>query len=124
MSETSTEPTLFGLASIFNEWIAPAPGVDAVYLFGSRVRGDNRPDSDVDVRLYRERWGGDDATAKWWTEQNDEDFRALKARLPGRLEIHADPYGQDAADLFIRHCAEKALLVVGRVICIATPSTR
>jgi predicted nucleotidyltransferase len=39
------------LAEILAEWINPAPGIPAVYLFGSGVRGDHRPNSDVDVRL-------------------------------------------------------------------------
>jgi predicted nucleotidyltransferase len=43
---------LQALAEILAEWINPAPGIPAVYLFGSRVRGDHRPNSDVDVRLY------------------------------------------------------------------------
>jgi hypothetical protein len=34
----------------------PAPGVPAVYLFDSRVRGDHRPNSDVDVRLFLHEW--------------------------------------------------------------------
>src|SRR5439155_4441739 len=43
---------LEALAETLAEWISPAPGIPAVYLFGSRVRGDHRPDSDVDVRLH------------------------------------------------------------------------
>src|SRR5467141_1036155 len=47
------------LAEVLAGWIGPAPAVPAVYLFGSRVRGDRRPDSDVDVRLLgRTKRGG------------------------------------------------------------------
>ncbi|MBQ3627041.1 MAG: nucleotidyltransferase domain-containing protein, partial [Synergistaceae bacterium] len=33
--------------------IAEKRGVDKVYLFGSRARGDNRPDSDYDFIISR-----------------------------------------------------------------------
>jgi len=38
---------LQGLAETIARWVDPVPGIDAIYLFGSRVRGDHRPDSDV-----------------------------------------------------------------------------
>jgi Polymerase beta, Nucleotidyltransferase len=110
---------LSDLASVFDEWVAPAPGVPAVYLFGSRVRGDHRADSDVDVRLFLSEWSGDDATNRWWGEQNRSDFAALKARLPGRLEIHRDD--PDDADPAIRSGARSPVYVRGRVVCVWTP---
>lgn len=33
--------------------IAERYGVERVFLFGSRARGDNRPDSDIDLRIDR-----------------------------------------------------------------------
>jgi predicted nucleotidyltransferase len=47
---------LVALAEILADWVEPAPSVPAVYLFGSRVRGDHRHDSDVDVRLFLDEW--------------------------------------------------------------------
>jgi hypothetical protein len=35
---------LEALAEILAEWIDSAPAIPTVYLFGSRVRGDHRPD--------------------------------------------------------------------------------
>jgi predicted nucleotidyltransferase len=78
------------LASILADWADAAPGIPVVYLFGSRVRGDHRPDSDVDVQLYVDRWSADEVTTRWWMEQNDTDFATLKAKLPGPLAIHRE----------------------------------
>ena len=36
------------------------PGVQAVWIFGSRARGDERPDSDVDVAVLAEGAGAED----------------------------------------------------------------
>jgi predicted nucleotidyltransferase len=47
---------LEAFAKILAEWIDSAPAIPAVYLFGSSVRGDHRPDRDVDIRLYLDEW--------------------------------------------------------------------
>jgi predicted nucleotidyltransferase len=79
------------LAEILAEWAAPAPGVN-VYLFGSRVRGDHKPGSDVDVRLYPEEWPHDASQriVQWWTHQNETEFADLEKRLPGPLHLGRD----------------------------------
>ena len=81
---------LQALARIVTKWVDEVPGVPAVYLFGSRVRGDHRPDSDVDIRVYLRDWVTDSATAIWWLQQNQTDFSDLKAQLPGPLSIHRE----------------------------------
>jgi predicted nucleotidyltransferase len=70
---------------ILAEWIEPAPRIPAIYLFGSRVRADHKPNSDIDVCLYLNEWNACDATIQWWAEQNASDFQAVKARLPRPL---------------------------------------
>jgi Polymerase beta, Nucleotidyltransferase len=106
----STE--LRALAEVLAKWIEPAPTVPAVYLFGSRVRGDHRPDSDVDVRLFLNEWKDPcPATMTWWGEQNDSNFAELKSRLPGSLSIH-------------REGRKDPVLTVGRVVCVWTPPQR
>ena len=56
------------------------------YLFGSRVRGDHRPDSDVDVCIQ---WADHltDSDLQWWGINNEDDFAAIKPRLPGPLKV-------------------------------------
>ena len=108
------------LAEVFAEWCEPATGLQQVYLFGSRVRGDNRPDSDVDIRIFMEEWRPDAAACQWWTHQNISDFEELKAKLPGPLAIHRDT--PDLADAAIRAGARQPVLTVGKVVCISTPA--
>jgi hypothetical protein len=114
---------LQALARILADWIEPAPNIPAVYLFGSRVRGDHRPDSDVDVRLFLSEWRNlTTVDMEWWGEQNETDFAALKSRLPGPLAIHREQ--TDEADLAIFAGRKSPVLVVGRIICVSTPPKR
>jgi hypothetical protein len=72
------------LARILADWSAPAPGV-MLYVYGSRVRGDHRPDSDVDVCIE---WGAvGDHDVDWWIANNREQFSGINTKLPGRLQI-------------------------------------
>jgi predicted nucleotidyltransferase len=81
MSEISDD--LKQLARTLADWAA---GMSVtVYVFGSRVRGDHRLHSDVDIYIKLGTVTGE--TTAWWTAQNLEDFASLKAKLPGPLKI-------------------------------------
>ncbi|WP_168212938.1 MULTISPECIES: nucleotidyltransferase domain-containing protein [unclassified Bradyrhizobium] len=102
------------------DWIEPAPNLSSIYLFGSRVRGDHRPDSDVDVRLRINEWKNlQGADMDWWARENETDFVALKQRLPGPLALHRETW--DAADAAILEGKRSPVLVVRRVVCVWTP---
>jgi predicted nucleotidyltransferase len=115
----TNDQALFSLATILDKWIAAAPDIPAIYLFGSRVRGDHRPDSDVDVRIFLDEWCVGSETLRWWQAQNETDFKDLKARLPGPLAIHREK--QDAADQHIRAASKSPVMIVGRIVCVWTP---
>jgi predicted nucleotidyltransferase len=107
------------LAEIIADWIDDAPGFKRIYLFGSRVRGDDRQDSDVDLRIFMREFEGDQPSTDWWCEQVDSDFGDINRRLPGRLAIHRyepevfiDPHIWDTS---------KHVLTVRKVICVWTP---
>jgi hypothetical protein len=111
---------LLALAEVLANWIEPSPAVPAVHLFGSCVRGDHRPDSDVDVRLFLNQWKDVcRATMTWWGDQNETDFAELKSRLPGPLAIHREEW--DDADVAIRKGKASPVLVFGQVVCAWTP---
>lgn len=73
------------LARIVADWAAPAAAVE-VYIFGSRVRGDHSPDSDVDIYIhYRTDLGVDDETVAWHDRQQSSSYADLCPLLPGPL---------------------------------------
>lgn len=89
MSGASEE--VWNLAKIIADWSAPASDF-TFYVFGSRVRGDHRPDSDVDL-YCKVPSNPTRESASWWTKENCvENFNSLRQALPGPikwLEQHA-----------------------------------
>jgi predicted nucleotidyltransferase len=79
------------LAKIIADWSASAPDF-TFYFFGSRVRGDHRSDSDVDLYCKTPPNPSHESTT-WWTNQNCvEEFESLRKALSGLikwLEAHA-----------------------------------
>lgn len=110
---------LKALAEAVATWIDDVPGVPGVYLFGSRVRGDHRPESDVDLAVFPDEMAADRATTEWWTQQNLDDFEELKARLPGPLKISRDPF--DEAREVVKINRGQPVFIVRKAICVWTP---
>jgi predicted nucleotidyltransferase len=104
------------LAETVARWVDDVPGISRVYLFGSRVRGDHRSDSDVDLRLFVDDMGNDNETTIWWDRQNESEFAELKGHLPGPLGLHRDPEDFDGD---IKR--GNPVLIRRKVWCIATP---
>jgi len=104
------------LALILADWAAPAPHT-TIYLYGSRVRGDHRPNSDVDIHVHFGSPAKDDV--EWWQANNNEEFKTINARLPGRLEVleQGDPLAFD-----IR--LAKRVHVDRNVVCVWRPSVK
>jgi predicted nucleotidyltransferase len=117
--------TLTELAEILASWVDPVGGVPELYLFGSRVRGDHRPDSDVDVRLYPERLNhdADHATARWWMEQNASKFAEVQVRLPGRLDLGRNrmDWSNKVDREIMAARGREPILVCRKVVCLWTP---
>jgi|SRR5437667_10153349 Nucleotidyltransferase domain len=61
------------------------PDWAVIYLFGSRVRGDHKPDSDIDICVEWPNPTSQDIN--WWSTNNDEDFSTINDGLGGRIEI-------------------------------------
>ena len=76
---------LNGVAIVVAERAESMPNVKAAYLFGSRVKGTNRSDSDLDVAIALD--GEDEGLADWICDAA-EMRNALGAMLPMPLDLH------------------------------------
>lgn len=99
------------LACILADWVEPAKGFD-IYLFGSRVRGDHRTDSDVDVVIPIPRLPTP-SDAAWWSEINEDNFKAINAELPGPLQIleNSDPIADKVRSARVVYCDRQVTCV-------------
>ncbi|MEO8461462.1 MAG: nucleotidyltransferase domain-containing protein [Dokdonella sp.] len=79
-------PTLDELGEIVRNWAAAQPRVSAAYLFGSRVKGTHRQDSDIDVAVELFTPKGNPGGFCDWADLADE----LRASLGSLLSVALD----------------------------------
>jgi predicted nucleotidyltransferase len=107
------------LARTLADWVSPAPNF-IIYLFGSRVRGDQKPTSDVDVVIQHGKTLTE-ADMQWWTDINNDLFKTIDAALPGKLHIleNNDPVTQ-----LVLSAAACPYYRDRQVVCVQLPSHR
>ena len=105
------------LASTLADWSHHTSAV--IYLFGSRVRGDHRPDSDVDVVIKFPRVT--DGDADWWLANNEEEFASINSLLPGTLKILEN---DDPIVAKLIHAAKNPVYRDRNVVCVWLPPKR
>ncbi len=110
---------LKSLTNVIAQWADQRPAVEQVYIFGSYVRGDARPDSDLDLAIDFVQNLTSDAT--WdWTQHSQVVGEELKAALGG-IQVSLHTKKNDVAWPAIRKAAKDSVLIVGKVMCCATP---
>lgn len=88
-------PALEELATIVRGWAAKHSRVSKVYLFGSRVKGTNREDSDLDVAIELLTPKGNLGGFCDWAELADELRASLSVVLPVALDLTQYENSQD-----------------------------
>ena len=74
------------MAAAVAKWASTQPVVRKVYLFGSRVRGTHRPDSDLDVAVEVFTLPGDSSPFTTWTGE----AQRLKVSIAGIVPVNID----------------------------------
>ena len=85
MSELTADET----KAIVRAWASSIPEITHVYEFGSRARGDYRPDSDFDIAIRLQARAGDQSPSTTWFGEGDKWERQLQSMLPVR--VHLEP---------------------------------
>jgi predicted nucleotidyltransferase len=115
------DPELARLASVIADWASEVRRAE-VYLYGSRVRGDHEPDSDVDLCFaFPVR---DPAIMAWWELNQLTRFALLELKLGER--VHARPL-KDPVAVQVRRAAFDFERVAHRdrnVTCVWLPKDR
>ena len=80
--KTGPKDDLISLTNVIAQWADQRPAVERVYIFGSHVRGDARPDSDLDIAIDFVQNLTIEATSDW-TQHSQVVGEVLKAALGG-----------------------------------------
>lgn len=110
------EPTdeLKALACVIADWAKDITAT--IYIHGSRVRGDHRQDSDVDIHVAWAVRELDQHSMAWWGKENDDEFATINGKLPGRLHILDEP--RDPAHLHHAVMAAPVIYEYRNVRCV------
>lgn len=98
------------MAAAVANWASSEPLIRKAYLFGSRVRGAHKPDSDLDVAVEIFTLQGDSNPFTTWTSE----AQRLKASITGvvPVTIDLDWYGGEAETPCIHQALEQSNVVV------------
>lgn len=102
-----------GIHQILSSWATSKPLVDLVWIFGSRARGNHRPDSDLDIAIQLDLSAADGVDesgglATWMLDTGgwEEELAAL---LPFTIDL--EQYRGDATPTIRRALATSSQLV-------------
>jgi hypothetical protein len=76
------------VTAVLADWAEDAPSY-TIYVFGSRVRGDHQPNSDLDIYLWLS-GKADYRTTRWHTDNEGDDFAAISKRISIRVHRQRD----------------------------------
>jgi predicted nucleotidyltransferase len=98
------------MAAAVAKWASTQPLIRKAYLFGSRVRGTHRGDSDLDVAVEISSMPGDSSPFATWSGESD----FLKASIAGILPviIHLEWYGGEVETPHIYKALNQSSLMV------------
>jgi predicted nucleotidyltransferase len=98
------------MAASVAEWASAQPLVRKAYLYGSRVRGTHRSDSDLDVAIEIVSLPGDSGPLATWIGESHR----LEASVAGVVPVfvHLEWYGGEQATPRIHKALKRSSLLV------------
>ncbi|WP_102063198.1 MULTISPECIES: nucleotidyltransferase family protein [unclassified Pseudomonas] len=79
------------IASVVSAWAGKHKSISRVWLFGSRVRGDHRDDSDIDIAVEVIAPSQDFDCLSVWIEERPKLLSSISSQLP--MPVHLEWYG-------------------------------
>lgn len=98
------------MAAAVAKWAGTQPLVHKAYLFGSRVRGTHRPDSDLDVAVEVFALPGDSSPFTTWTGEAQRLKASIASVVP--VVIDLDWYGDEVETPRIHAALEQSSVMV------------
>lgn len=98
------------LAAAVAKWARTQPLIRKAYLFGSRVRGTHRPDSDLDVAVEIFSLPGDSCPLATWIGESHRLEESISGIVPVIIDL--DWYGGEAETPRLHMALKQSSLVV------------
>lgn len=102
------------IQSIVAAWAETQPHVVKVWLFGSRVRGTERPDSDIDIAVEVRRQSGD--TSAWTTFIFEKDGLRASIQPLVPVPVQLEWYGGEVETPTIHAALQESSMLVYEVV--------
>jgi predicted nucleotidyltransferase len=96
----------------YAEWARANPRIRRAWVFGSRLRGTQTPDSDIDLALEIDPLETDDETMGWWMFEKERWTEELQAISPYRVQL--EWFGGEATPKIQQYLACCSMLVYER----------
>lgn len=109
---------LVSLARTVADWADRFAAIESVVIFGSRVRGDYGPESDLDVWIEDRGDVPAEAVDAWCDELAGEGLATLKAATG--LFVHW-PRDDESVRMVVRYHRDRAILTDRKVARVPTP---
>jgi predicted nucleotidyltransferase len=105
------EPQLFAIIPLFQSWASKHSDIKRIWVFGSRLKGTQRADSDLDVAIEIDPIETDEETQLVWMDKNKVWLSELQALSPFRVQL--EMYGTPELDQYLACCS---MLIYERAI--------
>ncbi|WP_434032700.1 nucleotidyltransferase family protein [Cupriavidus sp. a3] len=102
------------IRSIVAAWAETQPLVVKVWLFGSRVRGTERPDSDIDIAVEVRRQPGD--TSAWTTFIFEKDGLRASIQSLVPMPVQLEWYGGEVETPTVHAALQESSMLVYEVV--------
>ena len=86
------------------QWGCLQPTIRRIWVYGSRVRGTQSDESDLDIAIEIDPIGTDEESQLVWTRRKAEWVNSLKAISP--FEIHLEMLGTPKVSEYLEECSK------------------
>jgi predicted nucleotidyltransferase len=97
----------------FSEWAASKRRIRRAWVYGSRLRGTQASDSDIDLALEIDQLETDEETLADWMFESSEWQKELQALVPFKVQL--EWYGGEGTPKITQYIACCSMLVFERV---------
>lgn len=107
----TVDTRLFNVVTEFRAWATNKPNVRRMWIYGSRLLGTQRPDSDLDTAIEIDVLSTDAETQLKWMDDKEMWLKELQNLSP--FKVHLEMHGTPHVNEYVASCS---MLIYKRAI--------